>query len=364
MTGPSRRLVVYTEALGRGGAEVSLRNLLAALDPTFDVTVMGVDEETCSWIASARASTDVVVVRPVPDKRAIGALLALRRQIARLRPQVLHVNLREIADAQYAVVAALTVRRVKVVVVEQLPYAPATRLSGRLKRLTSARLAAHVAVGDRAARLVEDTVGLRRGSVLTIYNGVPDLGLPNQTRSGVDTVIGTLARLDRIKGLDLLLGAAATLPGTRLQLVGEGPERDALAAQAERLGVAGRVQFVPWSDGARRLLGEMDVFVLPSRNEGFPLSIVEAMLAARPVVATDVGSVREAVVDGETGYVVPPDDEPALRDALSRLVGDPELRRRMGDAGRARALRLFTAEAMARAFEQVYERLGARAGDP
>ena len=68
--------------------------------------------------------------------------------------------------------------------------------------------------------------------------------------------------------------------------------------------------------------------------------------------------VRNGSARGETGYIVPPDDEPALRDALSRLVGDPELRRRMGEAGRARALRLFTAEAMARAFEQLYERLG------
>ncbi len=120
------------------------------------------------------------------------------------------------------------------------------------------------------------------------------------------------------------------------------------------------MQLVPWSDAARDLLGDMDVFVLPSRNEGFPLSIVEAMLAARPVVATDVGSVREAVLDGVSGFVVPPDDVDALRSALRRLLDDAELRVHMGEAGRARALDHFTDTAMARAFEQLYERIDGR----
>jgi glycosyltransferase involved in cell wall biosynthesis len=354
----SRRIVVYTEAVGRGGAEVSLRNLLAALDTSYDVTVMGVDGEICAWVASARTGTEIVVVRPVRHKLAIGALIALRREIARLRPDVFHVNLREIADAQYAVAAALTVHGVDVVAVEQLPYAPATRLARRLKRWTSSRLAAHVAVGERAARLVEETVALRRGSVLTIYNGVPDLGAARERFVRPETVIGTLARFDRIKGLDLLLEAAAELPATKLVLVGEGPERDELVAQSERLGLAGRVQFVPWSDSARELLREMDVFVLPSRNEGFPLSIVEAMLAGLPVVASDVGSVPEAVVDGVTGCIVPPGDVASLRQALARLVDDRELRLRMGRAARGRALERFTSDAMARAFEQLYEQLG------
>jgi glycosyltransferase involved in cell wall biosynthesis len=359
MKASSRRIVMYTEARARGGAEVSLRNLIAALDGALDVTVMGPDATTCSWIASARPGTAVAPVRPVRTKGSVLAFLALRRDIVRLSADVFHANLRTITDAQYALLAAVTVRGLKVVAVEQLPFPPATRLSTWLKRVTSARLAAHVAVGKRAARLVEEMAGLPTGRILTIYNGVPDLG-PSPPARNSRVTLGTLARLDRIKGLDVLLDAATSLADTTLLLVGEGPERATLGAQAARLGIASRVRFLPWSDNAREIFDEIDIFVLPSRNEGFPLAIVEAMLAARPVVATDVGSVREAVEHGKTGLVVAVDDVLALREGIARLARDPDLRQQMGEAGRTRALGRFTAAAMAREFERLYERVDPR----
>ncbi len=352
----AERVVVYTEATGRGGAEVSLRNLLGELDTSFDVVVLGVDESICSWIAEVRPGTSVVVVAPVRNKWSIGALLALRRQIAQLQPAIFHANLRTVGDAQYALLAAVSLRKVRVVAVEQLPYPLASRLSRRLKRLTSARLAAHIAVGVRAARLVEEQAGLPAGSVRTIYNGVPDLGPAPWPKPGSRTAVGALARLDPIKGLDLLLRAAAPLESVELTVIGEGPARAELEALANELGLSDRVRFVPWADDARRRLAELDVFVLPSRNEGFPLSIVEAMLAGRPVIATDVGSVSEAVGE-ETGILVPPGDVARLQAAISELVADPARRRRLGEAGRRRALDRFTSAAMARAFETLYREL-------
>jgi glycosyltransferase involved in cell wall biosynthesis len=352
----AERVVVYTEASGRGGAEVSLRNLLAELDPSLDVIVMGVDEAVCSWIAEVRPSTEVIVVAPVSSKRSVAALFSLRRRIAQLRPTIFHANLRTVGDAQYALLAALSIRGLRVVAVEQLPYPPASRLSRRLKQATSARLAAHVAVGSRAARLVEEQAGLPSGSVRAIYNGVPDLGPAAWPAPGARTVVGTLARLDPIKGLDLLLRAVQPLARVDVLLVGDGPARAELEVLAAELGLAERVRFVPWADDARARLAELDVFVLPSRNEGFPLSIVEAMLAGRPVIATDVGSVSEAV-DDSTGLVVPPDDVEALRAAIDQLVADPERSHRLGEAGRERALERFTSAAMARAFEALYRDL-------
>ena len=105
------------------------------------------------------------------------------------------------------------------------------------------------------------------------------------------------------------------------------------------------------------LLDEIDVFVLPSRLEGFPLSILEAMMAGRAVIATDVGSVAEAVLDGATGLVVRAGDADGLRDALGRLATNDEERHRLGAAGRRRALELFTADRMAQRFEQLYDRM-------
>ena len=101
-----------------------------------------------------------------------------------------------------------------------------------------------------------------------------------------------------------------------------------------------------------RLLAASDVFALPSRFEGLPMSVVEAMLTGLPVVATDVRGPREQVVDGETGFLVPPFEVPPLAQALRRLAADPALRARTGEAGRARALERYTeAEVLARTLD-------------
>jgi glycosyltransferase involved in cell wall biosynthesis len=254
------------------------------------------------------------------------------------------------------VLAALTVPNVEVVVVEHAPLRPSTRLGRWLKRRTSSRLAAHVAVGERAARVIEAEAGLRPGSVVTVHNGVPDRGPAAAGRNGTQVVVGTFARLDAGKGLDVLLEAVVPLPEVELLIAGDGPERDALLADAARRGLDTRIQLLPWSEKTRALLDEIDIFVLPSRLEGLPLSILEAMTAGRPVVATDVGSVTEAVVEGTTGLVVPAGEVGPLRDALEQLAEDPEQRKRMGEAGRRRALELFTTDRMARDFERVYDR--------
>jgi glycosyltransferase involved in cell wall biosynthesis len=352
------RVVFYTESTSYGGAEVALRNLLAELDSSIDATVLAVDPAVGEWIAAERPGTPVLAAVRVGGKRAVGDVLRLRRQISGLGADVFHANLRTIGDAQYGLLAACAIRGLAVLAVEQLPYPAFSRLSNVLKRITSKRLAAHVAVGDTAAREVEQLARLEAGSIETIYNGVPDRGaLPLPDRDGC--VLGTLARLDRIKGIDVLLRALVELPAVRLRLVGEGPDRDELVALAAELNLADRVELRPWTDDPHAELAAIDIFVLPSRNEGFPLSIVEAMLAGRPVVATDVGSVAEAVVP-ETGVVVPKDDVPALRVAIARLVDDHALRARLGAAGRERALERFTAAKMARDFEALYARITAR----
>jgi glycosyltransferase involved in cell wall biosynthesis len=349
-----RRILFYTEATSRGGAEISLRNLIAALDADVKIAIMGVDASICAWIASARLDAEVALVRAPTHKLALARLIALRRQIARAKPDVFHANLRTVADARYAVCAALTVPGVAVIVVEHSPLRPATRLGRWLKRQTSRRLAAHVAVGERAARLIEAGARLRSGSVVVVHNGVPDQGPAAPRNESSSIVAGTFARLDADKGIDVLLRAAAPLDGVGLLIAGDGPARESLVAEAAQNGLSERARFLPWAETTRTLLDEIDVFVLPSRLEAFPLSILEAMMAGRPVLATDVGSIREAVVDGTTGLVVPVGDADSLRRALERFAADPDERRRMGEAGRARALELFTTERMARSFERLY----------
>ena len=354
-------LAIYSDATETAGAEISVANLLGALDAAIDVTVVGVDRDVVAWIASARPGAAQEVVPAISNKRDVRGVLAHRRLIARLRPDVFQVGLTSLWAGQYPLLAASTVRGVATVAVEHLPLATAaTAARRRLKRVVSRRLAAHVAVGERAARAVESLAGLAAGSVRVIPNGVPDPQVEARPRVSAGPVIGTLARLDPIKGLDVLLHALAGLPGVAAAIVGRGPSESALRALAADLGVDDRVHFIGWSDEPRAWLAGFDVFVLPSRLEGMPLSVIEAMLAGRPVVATDVGSVSEVVVDGETGILVPPDDAAALRDALQRLLADDGGRQAMGELGLSHARHKFTAGAMARAYEALYREISPR----
>jgi len=351
------KLVAYSDATSFGGAEQALANLLAFLDPSFEIDVLAVDEEVGEAIRTARESSSLHLVPRAANKWDAGPILRHLRVVRKLRPDIFHANLWTTVRGQYGVIAALLARGVRTVVVEQAPLPTDSPLQRFLKRVSSLRVSAHVAVGERSARAVEEAVGLPNGSVRTIYNGVPDVPVDPLPRRARGPVIGAVGRLSQEKGYDLAIRALPNLPGSTLVLVGDGSERERLVALSAELGVSDRVDFVGWSDEPRRYLPGFDAFVLPSRQEGFPLAVVEAMLAGVPVVAADVGSVSEAVVEAETGFLIPRDDPAALTDRLRRLISDPELAQKMGRTGRERAKTNFTAEAMARSFEELYREI-------
>jgi glycosyltransferase involved in cell wall biosynthesis len=351
------RLTVYTDAYELGGAEQSARNLLANLGEQTSVTVLGVDRGVADWIASARPGTTVKVVRPVTGKLDLGPIADHARAIRELRPDIFHANLRTTFACRYGILAALLTPGVRVVAVEQLPTPEASSFQRLHKRLASRRLAAHIAVGERAARLTEEIVGLPAGSVRTIHNGVPVEPVPVRTRTAPAPVVGALARIAQQKGFDLLVRALASLDGVTAVVVGDGPERSEVEALAMKLGVSERLLITGWQGDARSYLSTFDVYCLPSRFEGFPLAVVEAMLAGLPIVASDVGSVSEAIRDGETGLLVPPDDPTALAGAIRRLLEDRQLAARLGECARAVAAEQFTAERMARAYEDLYQEI-------
>jgi glycosyltransferase involved in cell wall biosynthesis len=184
--------------------------------------------------------------------------------------------------------------------------------------------------------------GAPANRLLSIPHGVDlDEFTPPADRAGPPLIVG-VGRLSEEKGFDLLLAALAKLPtglDWRCELVGEGPQRAALAELAQRLSLTGRVRFVgPLPPSEVRLrLAAAHLLAAPSRREGFSVVALEAMAAGLPILATTVGALPQLVAADESGVLVKAGDAAELAAALARLLADAELRRRLGAAGRRRA---------------------------
>ncbi len=191
-----------------------------------------------------------------------------------------------------------------------------------------------------------------------IHNGMPDGSL--RAHPGITCVpkLVMVARFSQQKDHTLLLNALVGVEEDfRLQFVGDGPLLDAAMRLSTELGMDRRVEFLGLRGDVEKLLSEAQVFVLASNYEGFPISIVEAMRAGLPVVASDVGGVRESVQDGHNGFLIPRADKTMLRDKLKVLISDSALRTKMGTASRRRYEKDFTAERMVAKTLDVYDNL-------
>lgn len=238
------------------------------------------------------------------------------------------------------------------------------------------RLDAHLAVAEVQKRKLVEVDGLRDESVRVIYNGVDTAvyrpadtgerdGLRRELRIPTDAVVlVSVGSLKPIKGIDVLLDAFAPLaqrePRARLMIVGDGPDRAGLQARARELDVDARVAFLGLRDDVHALLRVADGLVLPSRTEALPTVVLEAMATGLPVVATDVGGVPEMVEPEKSGLLVAPENAAQLSAAMQRVLGDENLRRKLGDRGRAIVQERFRIETMCEQRMSYFEELLAR----
>jgi glycosyltransferase involved in cell wall biosynthesis len=200
--------------------------------------------------------------------------------------------------------------------------------------------------------------------VQTIYNGI-DLAHWDATSKPAkhpgEFVVATVGNIRRVKGHDVFIKAAASIvlqfPNVSFSIAGDVLE-PAYFAELQKLvrdlGLSNHLHFAGGITNLQEYLSEADIFVLPSRSEGFSNAIVEAMAASLPVVATDVGGNAEAVQDGASGLIVPSEDPQALAVAITRLLSDPSMARQMGAAGKKLAAEKFTTDAMMHQVALVY----------
>lgn len=247
-------------------------------------------------------------------------------------------------------------------------------IAARGRRRLICRLAARccrqvVAVSRFMQRFLADDVGVASRRMTMIYNGIdieryarPTGVAALRAALGIASgapVIGTVGSLYPVKGQIYLLQAmariAAEVPAAVCLIAGRGELRERLEGEAAALGVADRVKFLGYRTDVPDLLGVLDVFALPSLSEGLPLSLLEAQAAGKPVVASQVGGSPEVVEEGDNGFLVPPRRAELLADGITRLLCDRPLARAMGERGRDRVRRVFSLDAMGRAYLDVFE---------
>lgn len=317
-------------------------------------------------LAAAGAPWDTVPslrrdVHPLADLRALGGVW---RAIRRVRPDIVHTHTSKAGFIGRLAARLAGVRRIVhtphghifhgyftgastrlFVAMERL----ATRFTERITVLTDAEAAQHLALGiGRPEQFVTIPSGVDLAEARARAADAPRvrraLGI-----EGDALLMGTVSRLVPIKGLTHLVAALPEIlrrcPQAHLAVAGDGPERSALAAQAGALGVADRVCFLGFREDVPAVVGALDLFVLPSLNEGLGKVLVTAMALGVPVLATKVGGVPEVVEDGRQGLLVPPADPAALAKAAITLLEDRAAAAARGAAGRIRAER-FSAEVM------------------
>ena len=293
----------------------------------------------------------------------------LRKLILAVKPDMVHTHLSALRYAVPAMTGAGCEVRI-LHTIHRVAERDAEFGLRWLQRWCLRRSNAVVAVSDEVARSCERVYGQSHVSV--IPNGIPDARNHARTsrmdvrRSlGIDSqsfVFCCVARLRAVKNHSTLLAAFAAsnrAHKAHLLIVGDGELRTSLEALASQLRITDQTHFLGEHDDVPALLAASDAFVLPSLSEGTPLSVLEAMMAGLPIIATSVGGLPELVRNQTEGLLVPPANTNALRDAMIRMISDSDSRHAMSLNARERALSRYGVTSMTQLYLNAYGRLGA-----
>ncbi len=366
------KILFVIPTLDRCGAEKQL-TLLATRLPRDEYAV-----EVCSltrggpYEAELRAANIPVTVIGKRLKVDAVAVWRLGRLIRQSRPDIVHTWL--FAANSYGRAVARWCGAPILVASERC----ADHWKGTSERLVDRWLAPAtdaIVVNSQAVRRFYESAGFDPKKLVLIPNGVAigpascvdraallaELGLPADAR-----VLGYVGRLWPQKRVQDLIWATELIknikPNVFTVIVGEGPDRDTLVDYSRKVAIDDRVRFAGPRDDVPRLMAIMEALVQPSEFEGMPNSVMEAMAAGLPVVASNIPGNDELVIDGETGFLVPVGDTKLLASRINRLLDEPDLSRRFGQAGQARVRDQFSVEAMVESHVQLYRDIARKKG--
>jgi glycosyltransferase involved in cell wall biosynthesis len=372
MGGPALHVAYLTEGLRKRG-----------YDTTLVAGSLARGEDSMAFVADARG-VEIVRIdelgREISPLRDLMATIRLAKLIRKERPQILHTHTAKAGTVGRVAARLAGSRRPPIVVhtfhghVLRGYFGPVRTLFFRLlERWLASGTTALIAVSPQVR---DDLVALgvaRRERFVVIRLGIeldervaPEqdgradsrryLGIP-----GDRFAVGWIGRMTAVKRTDDVLIAFKSLRDSGVDavlcMVGDGPDRLQLEQRAHELGVARDTLFLGYQEDVAPFYAAFDALVLPSGNEGTPVTVIEALAAERPVVATRVGGVPDVVQDGEDGFLVDAGATDDLADRLGRLARDPELRARMGKKGRERVLPRYAVKRLVDDVDQLYRSL-------
>ncbi|MBM4434405.1 MAG: glycosyltransferase family 4 protein [Chloroflexi bacterium] len=374
--------------LNIGGPSLQAMLLTQRLDPgRYESLLVAGTPAALEGDMTALRPLEGVVPRIVPElgrsispARDLAALYRLVRILRGFRPHLVHTHM-----AKAGSLGRVAARLAGVPVVVHTFHGNVlrgyfgtvpSRAFLQVERALAAMSTRVIAISARQAREIVD-LGIARperievvplGLDLAPFAAAPrgrfraELGIPPGA-----PLAGIVARLVPIKAVDVFLEAAARVraerPEATFVIVGDGELRDGLVARAQALGLAGAVRFVGWRADLPAIYADLDVLALTSRNEGTPVSIIEALAAGTAVVATAVGGVPDLIEHGSTGLLARDGDPSGIARAIGELLGDPERRRALGRAGRDAVHPKHDSATLIGAIDRLYTSLVGRVGD-
>jgi glycosyltransferase involved in cell wall biosynthesis len=353
-----RTVLHYVDSNAFGGTEQTILTLLASLDRSRWRAVLAhhADPGLALLLQEIRRLEIKSCALPrLQGRSAAHGILEFYRLLRTERPAVFHAHMNwPFACARALALAALA--RIPAVTATLQVFPRTLEPARRYKQqIAWSGVDRFLAVSDHVADGLTRVFGIaslkvrvvRNGIVIATYQCPAKASLRASLLKGPQRgLVLTVGRLHEQKGHRYLLEAATKVPNATFVFAGDGPLREDLEAQARTLNLGDRVVFLGHRDDVAELLAACDIFVLPSLFEGYPLSVMEAAAAGKPIVATNVGGTDEAIQSGENGLLVPSADPDALAQAINDLLRDPIRAEQLATSAKLRAQTEFSADTM------------------
>ncbi len=358
------RIAFVSGAAYAGGAEKYVALLAGGLnrerfEPVFVTSGSPGLEPLRAAIQSAGLPSETTEGKPLSSARGAWLFSGIMR---RLSPDIVHINMPGPFDCAYGLPVSLArlsgVR--KIVTTEHLPMVESFAKAKVLRSVHMSHVSRFITVSEDNRSYLVEKHEVPAGKIRVVHNGIPDPGWTVCEERESDGPVNLLVAgaLEERKGLMVILSAMERLPDRiRLSIAGEGPLRGRIEKELASGRYGGRVTLLGGVENMPGLIAQSDILVVPSLLDATPYVILEAMAAGRPVVASSIFGIPEQVVDGVTGMLVQPGNEVSIAEAILCLSVDPDMIRRMGEAGRKMYEDRFTLDRSVARTVEVYEEL-------